>query len=186
MAKLIWEWKPRFAVALVVRGLLIGTSHNNCDVTSCPVVMRRYANTDGDEQRHKPSKLQNSLAFCKIMIVVECKRPRRPAQRSLLGLLYVYAANWCMTVFTLVVHVFSYRLVVSICTKKSTLYRNPLHENCPELCQFLFNRHNAKIRINIRVSFMSAKISRYFFITKRMYCHTMWIARYHSMIVSAL
>ena len=51
MAKLLWEWKPRFAVALVVRDLLIVTSHTNCDVTSGPVVMRRYANADGDEQR---------------------------------------------------------------------------------------------------------------------------------------
>ena len=51
MAKLLWEWKPRFAVVLVVRDLLIVTSHTNCDVTSGPVVMRRYANADGDEQR---------------------------------------------------------------------------------------------------------------------------------------
>ena len=42
MAKLLWEWKPRFAVALVVRDLLIVTSHTNCDVTSGPVVMHRY------------------------------------------------------------------------------------------------------------------------------------------------
>ena len=35
--------------------------------------MRRYANTDGDEQRYKTSKTQVSLAFCKIMIVVEKK-----------------------------------------------------------------------------------------------------------------
>ena len=54
MAKLLWEWKPRFAVALVVRGLL-----------------RRYANADGDEQRYKTLKTQISLAFCKIVIVVE-------------------------------------------------------------------------------------------------------------------
>ena len=40
MAKLLWEWKPRFAVALVVRGMLIVTSHTDCDVTGCPVVMR--------------------------------------------------------------------------------------------------------------------------------------------------
>ena len=71
MGKLLWEWKPRFAVALVVRGLLIVTSHTNCDVTSCPVVMRRYANADGDEQRYKTLKTQVSLAFCKIVIVVE-------------------------------------------------------------------------------------------------------------------
>ena len=71
MAKLHWEWKPRFAVALVVRGLLIVTSQTNCDVTSCPVVMRRYANADGDEQWYKTSKMQVSLVFCKIVIVVE-------------------------------------------------------------------------------------------------------------------
>ena len=70
MAKLLWEWKPRFAVALVVRGLLIVTSHTNCDVTSCPV-MRRYADADGDEQRYKTLKTQVSLALCKIVIVVE-------------------------------------------------------------------------------------------------------------------
>ena len=71
MAKLLWEWKPRFAVALVVCGLLIVTSQTNCDVTSCPVVMRRYANADGDEQRYKTSKTQVSLALGKIVIVVE-------------------------------------------------------------------------------------------------------------------
>ena len=49
MAKLLWEWKPKFAVALVVRDLLIVTSQTNFDVTSDPVVMRRYANADGDE-----------------------------------------------------------------------------------------------------------------------------------------
>ena len=70
MAKLLWEWKPRFAIALVFRGLLIVTSQTNCDVTSCPV-MRRYANNDGDEQRYKTFKTQASLAFYKIMIVVE-------------------------------------------------------------------------------------------------------------------
>ena len=69
MAKLLWEWKPRFAVALVVRDLLIVTSHTNCDVTSCPVVMRRYANADGDEQRYKTSKTQVSL-------FVNCDRGR--------------------------------------------------------------------------------------------------------------
>ena len=73
MAKLLWEWKPRFAISLVVRGLLIVTSHINCDVTSCPVIMRRNANADGDEQRYKTSKTQVSLAFCKILIVVEYK-----------------------------------------------------------------------------------------------------------------
>ena len=35
--------------------------------------MRRYANADGEEQRHKTSKMQVSLAFCKIVIVVEYK-----------------------------------------------------------------------------------------------------------------
>ena len=63
MAKLLWEWKPRFAVALVVRDLLIVTSHTNCDVTSGTVVMRRYANADEDEQRYKTSKTQVSLTF---------------------------------------------------------------------------------------------------------------------------
>ena len=62
MAKLLWEWKPRFVVALVVRDLLIVTSHTDCDVTSGPVVMRRYANADGDEQRYKTSKTQVSLS----------------------------------------------------------------------------------------------------------------------------
>ena len=63
MAKLLWEWKPRFAVALVVRDLLIVTSYTNCDVTTCPVVMCRYANADGDEQRYKTSKTQVSLTL---------------------------------------------------------------------------------------------------------------------------
>ena len=66
MAKLLWEWKPTFAIALVVRDLLIVTSHTNCDVTSGPVVMRRYANADGGEQRYKKSKTQVSLTFCKL------------------------------------------------------------------------------------------------------------------------
>ena len=70
MAKLLWEWKPRFAVALVVRDLLIVTSHTNCDVTSGPVVMRRYANADGDEQRYKTSKRKFLLLF------VNCDRGR--------------------------------------------------------------------------------------------------------------
>ena len=56
---------------LVVRGLLILTSPTNCDATIYPVVMRRYANADGDEQRYKTSKTQVSLTFCKIVIVVE-------------------------------------------------------------------------------------------------------------------
>ena len=73
MDKLLWEWNSGFAVALVARGLLIVTSHTNCDVTSWPVVMRRYANADADEQRCKTSKTQISLAFCKIVIVVEYK-----------------------------------------------------------------------------------------------------------------
>ena len=59
MAKLLWEWKPRFAIALVVCDLLIVTSHTNCDVTSCPVVMRHYASANGDEQRYKMSKTLN-------------------------------------------------------------------------------------------------------------------------------
>ena len=71
MAKLLWKWKPRFAVALVVRGLLIVTSQTNCDVTSCPIVMRRYASADGDEQRYKMPKTQVSLPFFKIVIMVE-------------------------------------------------------------------------------------------------------------------
>ena len=58
-------------MALVVRGLLIVTSHTICDVTICPVVMRRYADADGDEQGYKTSKTQVSPAFCKIVIVVE-------------------------------------------------------------------------------------------------------------------
>ena len=40
--------------------------------------MRRYANADGDEQRHKALKTQVSLAFCKIVIVAQ-----RPAQLML-------------------------------------------------------------------------------------------------------
>ena len=71
MAKLLWVWKPRFGVALMVRDLLIVTSHTNCDVTSGPVVMRRYANADGDEQRYKTSKTQVSLTFS-----VNCDRGR--------------------------------------------------------------------------------------------------------------
>ena len=55
-----------FAVVLVVRGLLIVTSYTNCDVTSCPVDMRRYANAAGDEQRCKKSKTQISLPFFKM------------------------------------------------------------------------------------------------------------------------
>ena len=73
MAKLLWELKPRFAVALVARGMLIVTSHTNYDVTSCPVVMRRYANTDRDEQWYKTSQTQVSLAFCKTVFVVKYK-----------------------------------------------------------------------------------------------------------------
>ena len=71
MAKLLWEWKPRFAVSLVVRDLLIVTSHINCDITSGAVVMPRYANADGDEQRYKTSKTQVSLTFS-----VNCDRGR--------------------------------------------------------------------------------------------------------------
>ena len=71
MAKKLWERNPTFAVALVVRGLLIVTSHTNCDVINCPVVMRRCANAVGDEQQYKTSKMQISLAFLKIVLVVE-------------------------------------------------------------------------------------------------------------------
>ena len=90
MSNLLSECKPRLAIALVGRSLLIVTSHTNCDVTSCPVVMRRYANADGDEQQYKTLKTQDSLAFCKIVIMVEYKLTtymvcagvvdRRPAQ----------------------------------------------------------------------------------------------------------
>ena len=73
MTKLLWEWKPRLVVALVVCGLLIVMSHINCDVTSYPVVMHRYANTNGDEQRYKMSKTQVFIAFHKMVIVVEQK-----------------------------------------------------------------------------------------------------------------
>ena len=65
----LWQCWPnidggiRFVIALVVRGLLIVTSHTNCDVTSCLVVMRRYANADGDEQRYKSSKMQAVIVF---------------------------------------------------------------------------------------------------------------------------
>ena len=71
MTKLLLEWIPRFAIALVVLGLLIVTSHTNCDVTSYAVAMRRYANAHGDEQRFKTLKTQVSIAFCKIVIMVE-------------------------------------------------------------------------------------------------------------------
>ena len=47
------------------------TSRNNCDVTSSPVVMRRYINDDGDKQRYKTSKTQVSPAFYEIVILVE-------------------------------------------------------------------------------------------------------------------
>ena len=66
MGNLLWEWKPRLAVALVVHGLLIVTSLTNCHVTSCLVAMRRYANADGDEQRYyQTSKTQASLLLKK-------------------------------------------------------------------------------------------------------------------------
>ena len=70
MAKLLWEWKLRFADALVVRGLLIVTSQTNCDVTSCPVVMRRYANADGDDSGTRRRKRKFPLLF------VNCDRGR--------------------------------------------------------------------------------------------------------------
>ena len=53
MAKPLWEWKTKFIFALVVRGRLIVTSDNTCDITSCPVVVRRYENVDGEEQWYK-------------------------------------------------------------------------------------------------------------------------------------
>ena len=67
--------KTRFAVALVVRGLLIVTSHTDCDVTSCPIVMRRYENAYGDEQRCKTSETQVFLGFFfyEMVILVEQK-----------------------------------------------------------------------------------------------------------------
>ena len=71
MAKLLWEWKPRFAIALVVRGPLIVMSYTTYDITSCPIFMRRYANANGDEQRYKMTKTQVFLAFYKMVIVVE-------------------------------------------------------------------------------------------------------------------
>ena len=70
MAKQLWEWKPRFAVALVVCGLLIVTSQTNCDVISCPVVMRRYANADGDDSGTRRRKRKFPLLF------VNCDRGR--------------------------------------------------------------------------------------------------------------
>ena len=70
MAKLLWEWKPRFAVALVVRDLLIVTSHTNCDVTSGPVVMRRYANAMGTNSGTRRRKRKFILLF------VNCDRGR--------------------------------------------------------------------------------------------------------------
>ena len=69
--KLLWERKASFAVALVVRGPLIVTSHTNCDITIFPAIMCRYANADGEEHQYKTSKMQVSLGFCKIVIVVE-------------------------------------------------------------------------------------------------------------------
>ena len=68
----VWiSLKISLKFVLKVRINNIPASHTNCDVTSCPVVMRRYANADGDEQRYKTSKTQVSLAFCKIAIEVE-------------------------------------------------------------------------------------------------------------------
>ena len=62
MDKLLREGNTRFTVALVVPGLLIVTSHTNCDVTGCPVVMRRSENADWDEERYKTSKTQVFIA----------------------------------------------------------------------------------------------------------------------------
>ena len=53
MIKLLWEWKTRFTFSLMVRGRLIVTSDNTCDVISCPVVVRRYENVDGEEQWYR-------------------------------------------------------------------------------------------------------------------------------------
>ena len=58
MAKLHWESKPRFTVAHVVRDQLIVTSHTNCDVTSCPVVMYRYQTPMGTNSGTKRQKLR--------------------------------------------------------------------------------------------------------------------------------
>ena len=57
MAKLHWEWKPRFAIALVVRDLSIVTSHTNCDATiagpsSC-IVMQTPMGTNSGTRRRK-------------------------------------------------------------------------------------------------------------------------------------
>ena len=58
MAKLLWEWKPRFAVALVVRDLLIMMSHTNCDVTiavlsSCVVTQTPMGTNSGTRRRKR-------------------------------------------------------------------------------------------------------------------------------------
>ena len=82
MAKLLWEWKLRIVGAPMYRGLLLVTSHTNCDVTSSPVVMRRYAKAGGVEQRYKTSKTQVFLAFYKMVIVVEPSRLQAAAQRQ--------------------------------------------------------------------------------------------------------
>ena len=59
-----------FAFALVAcwlwRHIPIVTS-----LYSCPVIMCRYAKGDKEEQQYKTSKTQVSLAYCKIVIVVE-------------------------------------------------------------------------------------------------------------------
>ena len=71
MAKPLWEWKPRFAVALVVRGLLIVTSHipivtslavpSLCVVTQTPM---------GANSGTKRRKRKFPLVFCKIVKLI--------------------------------------------------------------------------------------------------------------------
>ena len=95
MAKLIWEWKSRFVVVLVVRGLLIVTSHTSYEVTSCPVVMRRYANVNGDEQRYKMSKTQVFLAFYKMVIMVEWKLTNYRVCAVVVGTAIQHSSRWC-------------------------------------------------------------------------------------------
>ena len=63
MDKLLYEWRPSFTVVVVVYGLLNATSNTNCDVTNCPVAMRRYENADGGEQWYKTLRTQVFLLF---------------------------------------------------------------------------------------------------------------------------
>ena len=55
MVKALKEWKPTFTLALRIRDLLIVTSHTNRHVTTCPIVLRRHENADGDALRQKTS-----------------------------------------------------------------------------------------------------------------------------------